>query len=85
MGEWKSIESAPRDVPVMLFIPGESSDYKSTTDRPVCYWDEYYAPGGRGHSGGDGWVVMHSDELHLHYSSKPTHWMPLPAPPTDIK
>ncbi len=39
------------------------------------YWDAYYAKGGRGYTGGTGWVDEDSTEV------KPTHWQPLPPPP----
>lgn len=48
-----------------------------TEDGPACgYADAYYAEGGSGYDGGSFWVETHSGER-----IRPTHWMPLPAPP----
>lgn len=46
-------------------------------DEPcVGYWDWYYAECGRGYDSGSAWVEKFSGER-----VRPTHWMPLPAPP----
>lgn len=82
---WIPIESAPKDVAVLVtFHEGDiPQEFHTQPGVMVAYWDAYYAPGGRGYSGyGDGWTDAHSGEgCHLHYGS-PTHWQPLPAPPT---
>jgi len=74
MSEWKSIETAPKDRAVMLFIPDGSDNI--TPDTPLCYFDPFYE------RNGDGWVICYAgEELRLHFTDKPTHWMPLPEPP----
>jgi len=78
MSEWKPIESAPKDNDcariLLLFASGEVS---------VAYWDPYWAEGGRGYQGGLAWIEPCSGErLDQHYDV-PTHWMPLPAPPSE--
>jgi hypothetical protein len=68
---WRPIETAPKDgTEVWLFGTSESSPFSrphiGCEDREVAYW----------HAGGwksawcDGWVV------------EPSHWQPLPAPPS---
>ena len=71
---WNEMESAPRDVPVMLLFPAdEGSKHEGHT--PVCYWDAYYDEGGAGYTGGNGWVIAFAGEqVYLHFSSKPTAW-----------
>lgn len=75
---WRSIESAPKDGSYVLF-------YFPSAEKPSVaqvYWDAYYAPKGRGHNGGSGWIVAFaSEDVRLHYSVEPTHWMPLPPSP----
>ncbi len=48
----------------------------------VGRWDWYYAEGGNGYEGGLAWVEPHSGELLSRLGPHPTHWMPLPEPPT---
>lgn len=49
----------------------------------VAYWDWYYAEGGNGCTNGFAWIEPCSGEkLDLHYSTPPTHWMPIPAFPS---
>jgi len=77
---WRDISSAPRDVPCLLA-------FSTDAEKPfVCmaYWDAYYAEGGSGYQGGDGWVIQNcGEEVRLHFSAEPTHWQPLPACPSD--
>lgn len=86
--DWQPIETAPKgggaemitdpawvEPPqiLMLFEDGEVS---------VTYWDWYWAEGGHGYNGSLAWIEPCSGEqLSLHYGS-PTHWMPLPNPPS---
>jgi hypothetical protein len=67
---WQPIETAPKDVWVLVFCPwlSEARIGKFNTQRPGHY----------------GWRVMHSTYKGAAplYSAQPTHWMPLPAAPT---
>ncbi len=77
---WQSIETAPRGtsgdaVRILLATAGDDRS------RHVGYWDAYYAQGGSGYRGGDGWVIdAAGEEYRLHHNG-PTHWMQLPASP----
>lgn len=76
---WLPIESAPRDGTDILIAGGTYSAYDHN-DLPagrmvsIAYWDKSMG----GHWHGD--EANAHDEWHVH---KPTHWMPLPPPPTD--
>lgn len=67
MGEWRTIDSAPKDGTYFLvYLPG------FIAPNIVCYSDEdkeFMDAGG-------------NIKVYLSYA-KPTHWMPLPAPPTE--
>lgn len=92
MAEWQPIESAPKgggadDIRdpawvnpprILLRFGGEAVS--------VAYWDWYYAEGGAGFRDGFAWIEPCSGEpLNLHYSTPPTHWTELPAPPAAIE
>jgi len=79
---WLPIESAPRDVSVLVtFSPDDICPSKSTPGVMVAYWDAYYANGGGGYDGGSGWTdATTGDECRLHYG-EPTHFHPLPPSP----
>lgn len=75
MSEWQDIESAPEDLEV-LASDGESVATAAQT-RPLSW---VYSAGGK-------YVWQGSDErggiMGLEFS--PTHWMPLPTPPSPDK
>jgi hypothetical protein len=70
MNEWHPIETAPKDgTPVILFFP---NNYWRT-DLPVAL----------GFGSEDGWYEGEADSHSMTaFGSQPTHWMPLPKPPT---
>lgn len=79
MSEWKPIETAPKNTDVLVFAYG--SQYVA------CLIDDATDPWyreGSGPSDFDGlWTV--DDNKHGPYALRggsPTHWMPLPPPPT---
>ena len=81
MTEWQPIETAPKGtsgdtVRVLLCSAGDE------LSRHTGYWDAYYAKGGAGYEGGDGWVIDAAGEEYRLYHDGPTHWMPLPSPPS---
>jgi hypothetical protein len=83
---WRPIETAPKgggaelvtdpkwvEPPRILLRFGDEAV-------SVAYWDWYYAEGGAGYRDGFAWIEPCSSEpLNLHYSTPPTHWMPVPA------
>jgi len=74
MSKWLPIESAPKDGEnVMLYAPTENYEvcigwYGDTTKKWFACGSEATASDGAGD-----WQTVY----------QPTHWMPLPAPPTD--
>ena len=75
MGEWQPIETAPRDVDILVW----SERYY---DRPVtAQWDDRY---GWSPSWDDSLVIEYMSDFGTEYKAlpvRPTHWMPLPEPP----
>lgn len=86
MSEWKTIESAPKDKIVLLYIPDPTHIFDSEVVAMVTGWFEKdYGTEDSGH-----WVSGHS-HVESNYESMgpcsanltlhPSHWMPLPEPP----
>jgi hypothetical protein len=87
-GEWKTMDSAPKgggaervddpayvESPRILLRFGEEGV-------SVAYWDWYYAEGGDGCTDGVAWMSCPGAErLSDYFSTAPTHWRHLPAPP----
>ncbi|ENU4129515.1 TPA: DUF551 domain-containing protein [Pseudomonas aeruginosa] len=82
MSEWKTIDSAPKDGTKFL---GYCPDYgvRETHMRKYTEGSIGYATWQRGdgplNAGWDWFDTIHSSILNW----RPTHWMPLPAPPAD--
>lgn len=89
--EWRDIESAPKgggaeyvtdpnwvEPPRILMRFGDEGT-------AIVYWDWSYSEGGYNNRGQrDAWIIDYTIETSdLHFSNKPTHWMPLPKPPTE--
>jgi hypothetical protein len=79
---WRPIESAPKDGRfVLLHVPNDQLESGAVTV------GAYYKPEERAEDGKflkghwDGWLGMDADVLSSW--CEPTHWMPLPEPPTD--
>lgn len=75
MSEWKPIETAPKDGTAVLLFLG---NFDNTI--ALARW---YSPWGN-------WVRDDeqpdpTEEYHGIGSGCPTHWMPLPSPPSDLK
>lgn len=69
--EWQPIETAPRDAEnILLFWPLDHLDSASFKRIKIGWWSETQR----------GWVWQ--DRAFRTYSSEPTHWMPLPPPPS---
>ena len=88
MMEWQPIETAPKGGGAELVTDPQWVEPPRILLRfgdeaiSVAYWDWYYAEGGRGFNGKSAWIEPCSgDQLSLHYTNPPTHWMPIPPPP----
>lgn len=67
MSEWKPIESAPKDgTPFYVWMPGWDGHGPLVRTARTTYWHNSFLNGG-----------MPNEEAF-----KPTHWMPIVAPPT---
>jgi hypothetical protein len=69
MADWQLIETAPKDVPILVWAPsapGETPVWVVVKDD-----DDFNIE----HDGDGLWM----DARNAH----PTHWMPLPAPPSE--
>jgi hypothetical protein len=83
MSEWQPIATAPKDgTAVLVYGPGmrpEDSGYS------IAVWNDNAAMLLMGKSGFSamvaGWIAYSDSQIDI--ESQPTHWMPLPAPPTD--
>lgn len=71
MSEWQPIESAPKDNPILLYV----------VQRPDMYCEAVGEPDGWQHMDVGYWDPIERDWVTWH-SGDPTHWMPLPEPPT---
>jgi hypothetical protein len=82
--EWQPIETAPRDGRLLLMTDGKNTCvcYPKALPRPVdLLVGEVYPFSSRA---GDVWEYFR-DEVNApghSWSMRPTHWMPLPPPPT---
>ncbi len=71
---WLPIESAPKDVPILLFF--ECRDVQDDALVDICYWDDDFCDEGA-------WVLScECASTHARAPGRYTHWMPLPKPPT---
>lgn len=72
---WQPIETAPKDgTKLLLHVLGNHGG----NSIHVARWDAAYIGSGWGHR----WI--HTDHWDG-VSGKPTHWMPLPEPPTNAE
>ena len=69
MSEWQSIETAPRDKWILAWWP-ESLEWGPEECIAPAYWREYKGESGRFQDVSDAFIYQ------------PTHWMPLPPPPS---
>lgn len=80
MSEWRPIETAPRDGASVIL--GCNYDRHGKQRVTVAWWDDGVAAGVFGR-----WVEAkhfddYEDDWIPHYCEfRPSHWMPLPAPP----
>jgi hypothetical protein len=72
VNEWQPIETAPRDGTGLLLW----ADWRSE----VCFGK--FQTKKRGAFALQGWTLTFKDGYKLHGEREPSHWMPLPPPPT---
>lgn len=72
MSEWQPIETAPRDGTWLLLTGGDIQYGWDGDTVPPCVC---------GHSSGREWQFAWYDGGAYGEYLRPTHWMPLPAPP----
>lgn len=85
MSDWQPIESAPKDGTWVLMTGGTISYRWDGDTAPACVAGQWtheinflYREKGR-------WQFAWYDGGYYGEYENPTHWMPLPAPPTDTK
>jgi hypothetical protein len=76
MTGWQSIETAPKDETfVLLYFPPGMEPWQAEADGMVLgFWSEEYADWFHSEAAGN--------SLTARGAAQPTHWMPLPEPPT---
>lgn len=73
MIEWRPIETAPRDGTEILVFEPAKGEYGSQYIAVVSFKEQGW--------NGPKWYETLNEE---HTVDEPTHWMPLPKPPTEI-
>lgn len=80
MSSWQAIETASKQKTLLLGFLNENGKWRTTRG---CWfskeeiedsWEDDEMP--------EGWYETPVESEHCHYI-KPTHWMPLPAPPVE--
>ena len=87
--KWQPIETAPKGGKAKLVTDAAWIEPPRVLllfeggEQVVCTWDWYYSDEGHGHREGvSAWVeTVNGEQVDLLYDP-PTHWMPLPEPPT---
>lgn len=87
MSDWKPIETAPKDGTRILIY--EQGGAGSDDEVFACVWGRFWpqtqpTPGtGWRENYSEGWVEFGGMDVRQ-TCDKPTHWMPLPKPPSGI-
>lgn len=83
MSDWQPIETAPKDGTAVLVMrniwPGTKSGFAEACNGHNTYVSEFWAD--EGDEGGE-WMCYMDMIREPICPIEPTHWMPLPAPPT---
>lgn len=72
MGEWQPIDSAPKMKTIILWADTSTPEFPNWK-MATGYWS----------AGHDVWIW--DGHAVPPWEIQPTHWMPLPAPPTEIE
>jgi hypothetical protein len=75
-GAWQPIETAPKDDDTLILVANEEGVWVAKY-RPV--YQSGFKPSNPWSS-----MLLNHDHIKFHKSHAPTHWMPLPKPPTAI-
>lgn len=84
--QWQPIDTAPKGGGAEFVgdprwvVPPAILLYCDNGEQVVARWDWYYAEGGRGYTDGVAWIAF-SEPVNQTIGN-PTHWMPLPSPPS---
>ena len=88
-GTWQPIETAPESGFVLICSANAGfENRKNGVTHPEDY-DHTVATAWRDKSVKNGWIIAYAGELcdteiWVDYVHEATHWMPLPAPPSEI-
>jgi hypothetical protein len=81
MSEWQPIETAPKDgTNVFVCVPTDSSFPTAAFYLTSAYCEEEYGDPDYMEEGWY-WAPGYPSDFH-EYPINPTHWMPMPAPPS---
>lgn len=86
--EWMPIESAPRDKWLLLGYKNQLGNWRTVRGNwfsvhMIAEWEDFDG----NPEDYEGWyeTAENSDDLPNVWKINPTHWMPLPKPPTEVK
>lgn len=83
MSEWQPIETAPKDGRTLLLGHFNRAGKWRTLRGQWYSWDLINEEWEEPENGHEGWyeTSVENDDPPNCWSTEPTHWMPLPAPP----
>lgn len=90
--EWKTIDSAPKDRPILVYCTASGGELYGVYDEIEPFYDVVdggpvspgYEPKTKDHNGptGNWW---HSTSEYYALFVWPTHWQELPKPPSEVE
>lgn len=72
--QWRPIETAPKDVNVLVYCEGVEGEVSYEIEEPTIVKAHKYSD--------DYWVATDTDYYEVTLKN-PTHWMPIPFPPKE--